>query len=240
MLCDVDVGNTRIKWRFEGESNVFTSEDPAALTQDCIQRGVTRVRVSDVSSREKMAASWQLLDGLGVAVTFARVTPGIAGVRLAYKDYLSFGVDRWLALLAARACQAEDMVLISAGTAVTVDYMRADGQHLGGLIAPGLRLSANALLTGTYGVGSLEIQLPKNWRPGETTLNCVESGFSAMFTGLLSSVLSWADDNMSLPKIIMTGGDAAKLQALISPYRSSLIQPALVLDGLAVAFSEGA
>jgi len=63
------------------------------------------------------------------------------GVINAYQSAQGLGVDRWLCLLAADNLVARDAMIVDAGSAITVDLLRSDGQHLGGAILPGFSTS---------------------------------------------------------------------------------------------------
>ena len=68
-------------------------------------------------------------------------------VKNGYREPSSLGVDRWMVVLAAYHRCSGTALVIDLGTAITLDYIRSDGQHLGGYIVPGTHLSQRALLT---------------------------------------------------------------------------------------------
>lgn len=197
---------------------------------------VSQLRVSGVTPGFREAPEWQRLVQLGVGLQFAEVQDGLGGVRLAYSDVASLGVDRWLAMLAVhKRVMDEDVILVSAGTAITVDLLSRSGVHFGGYIVPGVQTAARSLWRATDGVGAPSLELAKNWQPGKSTLQCVESGFAALFTGFLLQVTSQAQSYFVSPKIIMTGGDADTLAKLLPNSFNLRVWADLVLDGLAVA-----
>src|SRR3546814_5490867 len=69
---------------------------------------------------------------------FARSSAGWHGLRNAYREPERLGVDRWLAMIAAWHTHRGAACIANAGTALTVDVIDAQGQHLGGIIAAGL------------------------------------------------------------------------------------------------------
>src|SRR3546814_4187176 len=73
----------------------------------------------------------------------------MAGVRNGYDDYGRLGLDRWLALLGGFHLASGACLVLDFGTAVTADFVAADGEHLGGFICPGMPLMRNQLRTHT-------------------------------------------------------------------------------------------
>lgn len=81
--------------------------------------------------RKTLARRW------ACPIRLVRTQSEAHGVRIAYADANRLGVDRWLALIAAHREHQGDVVIADLGSALTVDVLRADGEHLGGVIAPG-------------------------------------------------------------------------------------------------------
>src|SRR5208337_55868 len=76
-----------------------------------------------------------------------------AGIRNAYHEPWRLGVDRWVALIGARDFfPGHALLIVSVGTAMTIDLLDARGRHRGGLITPGPRLMIDALLERTAGI----------------------------------------------------------------------------------------
>lgn len=234
MICDVDIGNSFIKWRFVGSQQILVSSDPADLVASCKRFDVDRVRVSSVAPLIRYGDIAEHLRDICIP-ELAVVKPGVGGVELAYQDPLSIGVDRWLSMLAARSINRCDLVVVSAGTAMTVDFVSADGKHLGGLIVPGVHTCAEALYGATDGVGAREVNMHGRWQLGTSTLDCVENGLSAMFQGFVDQVQWQASERLSDSKIMITGGGGSTVLPFFGSNFDVEYYPALVLDGLAVA-----
>ena len=123
-----------------------------------------------------------------------------------YRPPAALGVDRWLGLVAARE-QQRDLIIISVGTAATVDLLRADGVFIGGAILPGLRLTKQVLTkhVGVRALGNGDLQLPP------LTTN------DAVMAGALLSVIGTATmlRRRFLPgaRFLATGGNAPQLVA---------------------------
>ena len=224
---DIDMGNTRTKWRC-GDAAGFAPagqlpEPPSAPT---------RVRVATVL-RNQDAVAGAVRERFGVAAEFATVAARLGGVRCAYAEPAQLGVDRWLALVAAWRRARAATVVIGVGTAATVDFVRADGRHAGGYIAPGLRLLREALRRRTAAVRPTA-QAAASLVPGTDTDAAVSSGTWLMLVAFAqAAVAECAAVGSAQPEVFLTGGDAELLAGCLSaPVQCA---PHLVLDGLAIA-----
>lgn len=239
MIIDVDIGNTRIKWRSDNRGDVNVLAPNADLETLWAAGGaVSRVRVAAVANSELVRdVLAQVEAALGLKAEVAQVHDGLEGVWLAYGKPSSFGVDRWLALLAARRLQpACDLMVVSAGTAVTIDYLAANGRHLGGYIVPGWQLASNTLLNNTALVRCAAPVMSGSYNPGASTQSCVEAGLTLMYQGLLRGALRPNLQGFVPEQVLFTGGDALQFGDLLPPDVVWQYEPALVLDGLAVAY----
>jgi len=234
---DIDVGNSRIKWRLrfdqretrgtiDRERVLDASEWPTAVP--------SRIRVSSVASREDaLRLAERLHAHFGVAPEFARTTKFAAGVTCGYEDPSRLGVDRWLSVLAARQLSTGPFIVVGLGTAGTVDCVDAQGAHKGGFIVPGLRLMTEALFGGTADV-HVTFEVPSSSEPGTNTPDAVRRGVVLMLSDFVNgSIRRFRTTSAEQTHIYVCGGDANVVAALIDvPVE---IRPELVLDGLALA-----
>lgn len=234
-VLDLDLGNTRTKWRCGELGGALPAPELPSLPAP-----PARVRVATVVG-EQAALAAAVQERFGVAAEFATVTPTLAGVRCGYGCPAQLGIDRWLATVAAwRQAQAATVV-VGAGTAATVDFVCADGRHLGGCIAPGLALLRAALGGGTADGGiRAAAAAPRRPSPaagaaGTTTDAAVASGIAAMLVGFAERAVAGflGHGDVGDAVVFVTGGDAP---TLMSAWQRPLRHvPTLVLDGLAVA-----
>ena len=148
------------------------------------------------------------------------------GVSCGYKDPATLGVDRWLAMVAAYARYQEALIGVEAGSAVTIDVLRADGYHLGGYILPGIALMRDALWSGTRQV---KADLGENAfiDPAIDTEGAVNHG------SLLSIIATIEKIVKTYPsRLILTGGSAEAILRHLNIEGD--FQPELVLDGLLI------
>jgi type III pantothenate kinase len=74
----------------------------------------------------------------GISVVCAKSSREMSGVKNGYEDYERLGLDRWLAMLGGfHLASGSACLVLDFGTAVTADFIAADGEHLGGFICPG-------------------------------------------------------------------------------------------------------
>jgi len=232
MILEIDIGNTRVKWRTrdaggavaQGHCDRRGPDWPCGLPQD----GVDRVRVANVggpAAAEQLTAWAQ--SRWGLTPGYARSVAAQAGVVNGYREPGRLGVDRWLALLATWRELQGGAVVVSAGTALTVDVLQDSGRHGGGYIVPGLRLMRDALIAGTSGVRP-EADTVASLAPGRSTTEAVLHGCTAMAVALIEK----ARRDVAIP-VVVSGGNAAAL----APWLAGRVlqRPDLVLDGLAIA-----
>ncbi|TBV74536.1 type III pantothenate kinase [Pseudoxanthomonas winnipegensis] len=162
-------------------------------------------------------------------VSLARTQAQLAGLRVAYAEPARLGVDRFLAMLGARARGAGPWLVAGVGTAVTIDLVAADGAHLGGRIAPSPQLMRQALHRAAA-------QLPAEGGvfdefAGET-VDALTSGCDGAAVALIERSLAQGGQRLcQTPSLLLHGGGSAPLAALL-PQAQRI--DSLVLEGLAV------
>lgn len=247
MILELDCGNSRIKWRVlcaEGRILFAGNESGndrllAALLE---LPGLTLRRCRMVSVRSELAIS-KLVDLISqqfsIMCLVAASQSNSAGLVNGYSDPGRLGVDRWLAILAAYKLAGGACLVIDVGTAVTVDLVRAGGEHLGGYICPGVRLMMDQLVSSAHGIAGLRERLRErlggqgDLSPGRCTDDAVAHGVILMLRSYIESQLQLAERALGEPyAVFITGGDAD----LIGPLSvEALIVPDLVFIGLAIA-----
>lgn len=237
MILDVDIGNSRIKWRLCGAADVAGTAALDQLSQLALALApyddIEQVRASCVAGApaENAFSQWCQSE-FAVLPRYARVLPRHCGVTVGYQQPEKLGVDRWLAILAAFQATRAASVVIDAGSALTVDYVDKAGAHRGGLILPGCRLMAQSLSC-TSAIQLQDLQVPPNWRVGQDTLSCVENGVAAMLAGLVDQVIRYGEDSFGKDvSFLVCGGDA---DSVVCRDHRLTLRADLVLDGLPLA-----
>jgi type III pantothenate kinase len=242
----VDVGNTRLKWASIAEDarlrpgGVFAHAGGSLVAE--LRRewgGLARVEAAWVASvvsatREEELAAF-VRERFGLRAQFVRSPAAALGVRNAYAQPERLGVDRFLALVAAHARDARLQVLVSAGTALTVDALDADGGHLGGLIVASPQAMRQAIVAGTARVDARSGQLQAFPR---STADAVVTGSLYAAAGAIerfrASLVRAGEDR---PPLLLGGGGADELEPLLAPVERV---HDLVLHGLALWAREAA
>jgi type III pantothenate kinase len=156
------------------------------------------------------------------------------GVVNAYQHPGQLGSDRWLALIAVRRLLgSRHACIVDCGTAVTIDWLRADGQHLGGFILPGLDAMIAALVRETR--LELPAQLADFRQPGAgtSTRDCVGRGALLAISGAIESSAALLSAQLDARvTCVLTGGGAEGVARWLST--ECHLEPDAVLRGLAV------
>jgi type III pantothenate kinase len=169
----------------------------------------------------------------------ARVIDARAGLPIVLQvdEPLTVGADRILNTLAASRIFKVDTVVVDLGTATTYDCITADGVFLGGIIAPGLRTSADTLIRRTSKLPATEL-VPPARAIGTRTEECIRAGvlFGAAdaIDGLVRRIKAeWPTTRV--PKVVATGGLAPLVTTLCKEI--DVVEPYLTLYGLQIAFA---
>jgi type III pantothenate kinase len=243
VILELDCGNTRVKWRVRSDNlvimrGIFLTHEGfnAATSHELAGANIERVLIGSVLGDDfaRKLASWAIAY-LGVNPEFAVSEPHCNGVVNGYQQPEKLGVDRWLAILAAKAKGSSASVIVDCGSAITVDLVTSQGEHLGGYIAPGLRLMREALTTKTMAIKLGQIGYPENDFPGRNTVAAIKSAEFAMVSGLVEHakaiLRNYESDDAG---ILVTGGDG---EWLVGMLKAAIYEEDLVLDGLQIALA---
>lgn len=246
MLLELDLGNTKAKWRLlDGCGEVvcrgYSEVQRWASTgfPEEWSGGLRRVRCASVLSAD--VERWLegvISDRYGVDIEFAKSCSAVAGLRNAYAVPDALGVDRWLALLAAYQENRSPALVVQFGSALTVDLVDGDGKHRGGYIAPGPRLMQESLLRDTARVRFLELSSLRRLDFGIDTRECVEGGVAAAQVGVVLVALQKAKALLGCDVALYISGGWAEDMALSLGSLGvvgCVVAPELVLDGLSWA-----
>lgn len=246
MIVELDCGNSFIKWRIvNGAEPVICSMGIAASNEELISDlgevgwtvSLRRGRLVSVRSDEETAHLRELLvQNLGIEVQCAQPARALAGVRNGYEDFSALGLDRWLAMVGAYTLAQRACLVIDLGTAVTSDFVSADGEHRGGYICPGLPLLRSQLRGHTRRIrydDAVVKEMIKDMGPGRATAQAVERGCLLMLRGFVDAQLTLAAEHLGDDfDVFVTGGDAALVKEMLPGAR---FVPDLIFIGLAIA-----
>ena len=157
-------------------------------------------------------------------------------ITLDVDEPLTVGADRIINTLAASRTFKRDCIVVDLGTATTYDCITADGVFLGGVIAPGVLMSAESLFRKTSKLAATEIVPPKHVI-GRRTDECIRAGVvlgaAESIDGLVRR-LKKAWPRKGTPLVVATGGLAATFETLCASF--DRVEPDLTLRGTAMAY----
>ncbi|MCG6935347.1 MAG: type III pantothenate kinase [Proteobacteria bacterium] len=238
----LDVGNSRLKWAWLAGEDF---EAGGELSHTGRIDPETQLRAEGMSHPEQIIAAcvagaametsvqaWMTRQ-YHQSVTFLSSPAQGCGVINRYSNPASLGIDRWAAMVAARHSYSGDLLVVDAGSAITLDIIRGDGQHLGGYILPGLGLMRAALQGSTDLKIDMDIESVKpDTSPGNSTVSCIQHGILMAVCSLIEASLSQLEKRRGeTVQCIMTGGDHQLIAAGLNI--PSYAEPLLVLQGLA-------
>lgn len=256
MLLCLDTGNTQIHGGvFDGEELLCQfrkSTHPLGSTDELgvffstvlSAQDIDPARITAVSMCSVVPAALHSLRGVGEK--YFGVEPFVlqagvkTGLKVRYRNPHEVGSDRIAtAIAAAHRFPAQDFIVVDCGTATTFDVVKADGDYLGGVILPGVGISAETLASHTAKLPRVEIIRPLGVL-GRSTTESIQSGLFHGHVGAIRHLLrELIKENLSggSPRIIGTGGFARMFE---EAGIFDEIVPDLVLRGLKRAYEMNA
>ncbi len=256
MIALFDMGNSRIKWAWLdqtlGQDQICLKDTGSASYRESSlnQLGALnwsgwphpeQIIISSVASEEhsQQLQNW-CVQHWQVKPTCVSAVASQCGVRNAYVVVDELGCDRWVAMLGAHYLFHTDMCIIDCGTAMTVDFLDASGQHLGGYIIPGQSVMQQSLVHATDAItsGLGQHGVGDSVEPGRSTRECIERGVIMAAVGLIEKSIKEMQSRTGKSfSALFTGGNAEALFACFN--QPTLHEPNLVLVGLAqIAMNE--
>jgi type III pantothenate kinase len=247
MILLVDIGNTRLKWATAEATELGTQqaivrsnvryEQLAGLVLNGIEP--SRIVVSNVAGEVvELEFTRALKQQTDAPIEYVRSTRSACGITNAYPQPERLGTDRWMSVIAAHHLVGAACIA-TFGTAMTIDAVTADGQHLGGIIVPGPQLMVDSLLTNTSDIAarSLGGQIADDLF-ADNTLGAIHQGALHMCAALVEKAYVTCAQRMDVkPALIVSGGAGEQVAQLLTTSFQNV--PDLVLRGLArIARSE--
>lgn len=249
MLLAIDAGNTNIvfalvegedirtRWRIASDPRRTADQYAVWLHQLIELEGYPRDVVTAVIIGTVVPRALHNLEVL--SEKYFGVTPLVAGqsaaawpIRLDVDEPHNVGADRALNAIATHAKHEGELIVIDFGTATTFDWVGSDGSYKGGIIAPGINLSLDALVSAAAKLPRIAIQAPAgNSVIGRTTsdqmLIGIYWGYVAMIEGLVERMKR---EIGGAPRVIATGGLASLFDQHTQAFDA--IEPDLTIQGL--------
>ncbi len=250
MLLAIEAGNTNIKfslvdgleiktrWRIATDARRTADQYAPLLLQLLAIEGYSKTDVSAVVISTVVPRALHNLQTL--ATKYFGVDAEIAGrgrlswgIQLKVDQPQAVGADRALNAIAAQAISQSDKIVISFGTATTVDHIGPDGSYRGGIIAPGVNLSLEALVQAAAMLPRIAVEAPASESViGTTTESQMLIGIYWGYVSMIEGLMGRMKAEIGRPvQVIATGGLAPLFQQ--HEHLFDKVEPDLTLRGLA-------
>lgn len=179
-------------------------------------------------------------DASGPSIDYVVAQGDAYGVKNAYTQPERLGSDRWASLIAARHLVQGDCCIIDCGSALTIDVLLHNGEHMGGTISPGWWMMKESLVTKTNAISkdNLKGDLTRTPQFGRNTQEAIDAGVTAACVGAIDHVVQhYQEETGSNVHCVVTGGDAEKILPRLyrnNPNVEFQYEPDWVLKGLAI------
>lgn len=250
MLLAIDIGNTNVvlgvfdkeklveNWRV-GTNTQITPDEYAMIFKDLFGfvglefKQITGVIISTVVPpllpvMTEMSHKYFRLEPM--VVTHEIKT----GIKMRYDNPKEVGADRIVNAAAAYKLYGGPIIIVDFGTATTFCAVTKSGEYLGGAIAPGVKISAEALFQRASKLPRVELAKPPKVI-GADTISSMQSGIIYGYAGLVDGIVERMKKELSMEaKVVATGG----LAELVSPETKTIqeIKPHLTLEGLRLVY----
>jgi type III pantothenate kinase len=255
MLLAIDAGNTnvvfalvettgdartiRARWRIATDPRRTADEYAVWLSQLLALEGYDRKDVEAVIVATVVPRALHNLEVLsrkyfGVDALIAGRTPTEWNITLDIDEPASLGADRAVNTIAAHALHSGDLVVVDFGTATTFDVSDYTGAYKGGIIAPGINLSLDALVTAAAKLPRIAIEAPTIAGViGRNTVDQMHIGIYWGYIAMIEGLIARLKAEVGRPvKVIATGGLATLFEQHTNVFDH--IEPDLTIQGLAM------
>lgn len=235
----VDGGEIRARWRIATDPRRTADEYAVWLSQLLALEGFDRSAVTGVIVGTVVPRALHNLEVL--ASKYFKTEAMIAGkgnaewgFALDVDEPQNLGADRALNVLAGHARHEGDLIIIDFGTATTFDVVDYRGAYKGGIIAPGINLSLDALVTAAAKLPRIAITAPETATVvGRNTVDQMHIGIYWGYVAMIEGLVARLKAEVGRPlKVIATGGLAILFERHTSVFDT--IEPDLTIQGLAM------
>jgi type III pantothenate kinase len=241
MLLAVDVGNTQTvfglfdgaeltaHWRIATERH-RSGDELGAQYKGFLDLGQVD-GISLASTVPQLSRSYHEFAGRYTDAELLELGPGVkTGIVVRYDDPREVGPDRVANAVAAADRYGSPCIVVDFGTSTNFDVVSADGEYIGGVLAPGIEISMDALFERAARLRKVDFVEPPSVI-GKTTVAALQSGVVYGFAGQVDGIVSAIRTELGTDaRAIATGG----LAELIYPHASTIerVDPFLTLEGL--------
>ena len=251
MLLTIDIGNTNITmgvfrdqelvatWRLATETHKLPDEYALLIRSLLPLKGVDPQDIDSIALCSVVPPLTQVFDDL-CSIYFG-VTPLVVGtgtrtgVRILYENPRDVGADRVVDAAAAFTLYGGPVIVVDFGTATVFDAVSREGDYLGGAIASGINLTAEALFERTSQLRRVELIAPKT-AIGRNTAASIQSGILFGHVGMVEAMVQRFKAELGEDtKVVATGGMAPLIQKETTIFDA--VNPDLTLIGLSLIYN---
>ena len=241
MLLAVDVGNTqtalglyagaelRDHWRLATERSTTADELGVVLSGLLELDEVDGICLS--STVPVLLREWEILASKWAESPLLAVGPGVkTGIPIRYDDPREVGPDRIVNAVAAKERYGAPVVVVDFGTSTNFDVVSPEGEYVGGVLAPGIEISMDALFARAARLVKVDYAAPPTVI-GKTTVGGLQSGLVYGFAGQVDGIVGRIREELGADaRAVATGG----LADLVAPHSRTIesVDAFLTLDGL--------
>lgn len=235
----IDSGNSALKCRWINagrvEDRTFVVRDEHGLTafaEYLRARHIDSIFLASVSDSETTQTIRSLIErNASGSLVQLKTLASLGGLSNGYIDYRQLGVDRWMALLGAYQLSDRDVIVVDAGSAITIDLLSLSKGHLGGAILPGFRTSKQRFIQMFPCIDFGNPDLKRNELPGHSTMECLNPGCFPSTVSVVNRVLLDWQQYLEAPlNVYLCGQDAALLDLQLE--LDHRLVPDLVFKGM--------
>ena len=246
MLLAVDAGNTQtVLGLYDGDRLVEHYRIGTNPRQTADELAVTLRALVDLpgldgmvlcSSVPQLVTEYEAFAERWGKVELLVLGPGVStGVPIRYDDPREVGPDRIANAVAARERHGAPVIVVDFGTSTNFDIVSAAGEYLGGVLAPGVEISMDALFARAARLLKVSFEAPPHVI-GKTTTQGLQSGLVYGFAGQVDGIVARIREELAAPEatVVATGG----LATLIAPHSRTIgsVDPELTLQGLRIVW----
>ena len=254
MLLALDIGNTNIKigvftgsedssaytpaatWRLNTERGRTLDEYGLLITNLLPLQGIVPTSITDVALCSAVPPLRSVFRE--VSKTYFGTEPLVVGtgvktgIRILYDNPRDVGADRIVDAVAALNLYGGPVIVVDFGTGTVFDAITADGEYLGGAIAPGISIAAEALYQSASQLRRVELERPQT-AIGTNTIHALQSGLVLGYTDIVKGMVARFNQELGGgSKVVATGGFAELIAA--EPGIFDAVNQDLTLSGLKI------
>jgi type III pantothenate kinase len=246
MLLAADVGNTqtvlglyageelRDRWRLTTEHSTTADELGVLLSGLLDFDSVDGICLA--STVPALIREWELLADKWADAPLLVLGPGIkTGIPIRYDDPREVGPDRIANAVAAKERYGAPVIVVDFGTSTNFDVVSPEGEYVGGVLAPGIEISMDALFARAARLVKVDYAAPPSVI-GKTTVGGLQSGLVYGFSGQVDGIVERIREELQAEaQVVATGG----LADLVAPYSKTIerVDAFLTLDGLRLVWA---